>query len=319
MKLGGPQLQHRSVPGFTPEQIPAGATFSKFTPPANTGLGFLDAVSDSDILLFSDPNDLNGDGILDLLYAPLNGFSLSDSQQLQWQTYLGDSIYDASVIATPLSISDRLGSTLIHTWSGNDQIADVGSTGKSTLINTGSGIDTVVYSGASDKYHFAATESGWRVTGGTTPAVNDTLTGVERLRFADKFVAIDLEGNAGEVAKTLGAVFGKDYIANKEYVGIGLYYTDSLHYSYSDLMQLAINARLGPNPSNAQVVDLLYTHVVGTAPDASTRKSFTDLLENHTYTVASLGIMAAETALNQANINLVGLQQSGLAYEPFGG
>src|SRR5688572_24370313 len=32
--LGGPQLQNRSVPGFTPEQIPAGATFSNFTPPA---------------------------------------------------------------------------------------------------------------------------------------------------------------------------------------------------------------------------------------------------------------------------------------------
>lgn len=63
LKLGGPQLQHRSIPGFAPEQIPADATFSKFTPPANTGLGFLDAVSDSDILLFSDPNDLNGDGI----------------------------------------------------------------------------------------------------------------------------------------------------------------------------------------------------------------------------------------------------------------
>jgi CxxC motif-containing protein (DUF1111 family) len=63
LKLGGPQLQHRSIPGFAPEQIPAGATFSKFTPPANTGLGFLDAVSDNDILLFSDPDDLNGDGI----------------------------------------------------------------------------------------------------------------------------------------------------------------------------------------------------------------------------------------------------------------
>jgi CxxC motif-containing protein (DUF1111 family) len=63
LKFGGPQLQHRSVPGFTPEQIPAGATFSKFMPPANTGLGFLDAVSDSDILLFADPDDLNGDGI----------------------------------------------------------------------------------------------------------------------------------------------------------------------------------------------------------------------------------------------------------------
>jgi CxxC motif-containing protein (DUF1111 family) len=60
---GGPQLQNRALPGFVPEQIPAGATFSKFTPPANTGLGFLDLVSDVDLLSMSDPDDLNGDGI----------------------------------------------------------------------------------------------------------------------------------------------------------------------------------------------------------------------------------------------------------------
>ncbi|MGV3631775.1 MAG: di-heme oxidoredictase family protein [Bacteroidota bacterium] len=63
MNQGGPQLQNRALPGFLPEQIPAGATFSKFTPPANTGLGFLDFVSDADILALSDPDDLNGDGI----------------------------------------------------------------------------------------------------------------------------------------------------------------------------------------------------------------------------------------------------------------
>ena len=63
MSMGGPQLQHRAIPGFAPEQIPAGATFSKFTPPANTGLGFLDAVSDADILSWADPFDANGDGV----------------------------------------------------------------------------------------------------------------------------------------------------------------------------------------------------------------------------------------------------------------
>jgi len=52
LHLGGPQLQNRAIPGFQPEQIPAGASFSKFTPPANTGLGLLEAVSDA-----------NGDGI----------------------------------------------------------------------------------------------------------------------------------------------------------------------------------------------------------------------------------------------------------------
>ncbi len=63
MHQGGPQLQHRAIAGFAPEQIPTGATFSSFTPPANTGLGFVDALSDATILSLADENDANGDGI----------------------------------------------------------------------------------------------------------------------------------------------------------------------------------------------------------------------------------------------------------------
>jgi CxxC motif-containing protein (DUF1111 family) len=60
---GGPQLQNRALPGFTPETLPPGTTFSKLTPPANTGLGFLEAVTDGQILANADKDDLNGDGI----------------------------------------------------------------------------------------------------------------------------------------------------------------------------------------------------------------------------------------------------------------
>ena len=63
MVQGGPQLQNRSLPGYKPEQIPVGATSAKFTPPINSGLGFLELVSDADILALADPNDANGDGI----------------------------------------------------------------------------------------------------------------------------------------------------------------------------------------------------------------------------------------------------------------
>jgi CxxC motif-containing protein (DUF1111 family) len=63
LHLGGPQLQNRAIPAFMPEQIPVGATFSKFTPPANTGLGFLDAVPDNTILSMADDRDADGDGI----------------------------------------------------------------------------------------------------------------------------------------------------------------------------------------------------------------------------------------------------------------
>ena len=60
---GGPQLQHRALPGFAPEQIPTGASFAKMLPPANTGLGFLELVPDADLLAMADPDDSNGDGI----------------------------------------------------------------------------------------------------------------------------------------------------------------------------------------------------------------------------------------------------------------
>lgn len=63
LDLGGPQLQHRAIPGFQPETIPAGATSTKLLPPANTGLGFLELIPDSDILELHDPKDLDGDGI----------------------------------------------------------------------------------------------------------------------------------------------------------------------------------------------------------------------------------------------------------------
>lgn len=60
---GGPQLQSKAIPGFLPEQLPQGATSSKLLPPANTGLGFIDAVSDADIIAWEDPTDANSDGI----------------------------------------------------------------------------------------------------------------------------------------------------------------------------------------------------------------------------------------------------------------
>ena len=63
LHMGGPQLQHRAIAGFTPESIPAGATYTAFTPPANTGLGYLEVVTDAELLKWADPHDANGDGI----------------------------------------------------------------------------------------------------------------------------------------------------------------------------------------------------------------------------------------------------------------
>ena len=63
LALGGPQLQHRAIPGYAPETLPAGATSTNLVAPAVTGLGFLDAVSDADLIALADPMDADGDGI----------------------------------------------------------------------------------------------------------------------------------------------------------------------------------------------------------------------------------------------------------------
>lgn len=63
LHLGGPQLQNKAIPGYQPEALPPGVSFTTLLAPAVTGLGFLDAVSDADIIAMADPTDENGDGI----------------------------------------------------------------------------------------------------------------------------------------------------------------------------------------------------------------------------------------------------------------
>ncbi|MCF8148326.1 MAG: M10 family metallopeptidase C-terminal domain-containing protein [Sulfuritalea sp.] len=189
--------------------------------------------------------------------------------------------------------------------------------GGNDVLNGGEGLDTAVWSGLFNQYKLSRNQNGFTVEATTGSEGKDQIQSIERLSFSDQGLALDISANAGITAKVIGAVFGKAALTNKQYVGIGLYYLDELSFNYGNLLQLAINARLGANPSHEQVVDLLYTNVIGQAPDAATRKTYTTLLDNQTYSVASLGVLAADTEYNKANVNLVGLAQTGLGYLPF--
>lgn len=138
------------------------------------------------------------------------------------------------------------------------------------------------------------------------------LSGVERLKFSDTSVALDLDGNAGTAVKILGAVFGKTAASNKEYVGIGLDLLDK-GMSYGTLAGLALNAAKAT--TNDQIVTTLWTHVVGSAPSAGDKAPLIKMLEDG-MTPGALAQLAAETSLNTTNINLVGLAQTGIEYTP---
>ncbi len=223
-----------------------------------------------------------------------------------------------SVNATGNTLANELtGNSAANTLNGgagNDQL--YGEGGNDT-IDGGTGTDVAAFSVARASYVITRTGATIMVQANSGSDGTDTLTNVERLKFSDFSVALDVSGNAGTTAKILGAVFGLESVANKEYAGIGLSLLDG-GMSYLDLMQLAINANLGASASNAEVVTLLYTNVVGTAPPVGDLNYFVGLLDSGAYTVASLGVLAADTTLNIGNINLVGLAASGLEYLPWG-
>ena len=190
----------------------------------------------------------------------------------------------------------------------------------SDSIEGAAGIDLARHAGVRAHFSLAKGGAGWTVTDTSGLEGTDELTGIERLGFTDISVALDLDGNAGTVAKILGAVFGKTAVANQVYAGIGLYYIDG-NMTYESLMQLAIDAhpQLGAGASHRAIVDLLFANVVGRSPTVDEAAPFVDLLVRGDSTVAQLGVMAADTDLNTVNIDLVGLAQQGLAYVPYAG
>lgn len=202
---------------------------------------------------------------------------------------------------------------------GNDSFS--GAAGDD-LLDGGEGLDVVNFSGSAGQYALGRVSiDGWsktapygfllRDTKGSDG--NDMLVDVERIKFSDIRWALDLEGRAGTTVKILGAMFGKDSIHNLQYVGIGLSQLDG-GTTVDALMTLALQARLGTKPSNTDLVNVLYTNVVGVAPNATDLKYFTDLLANGTYTQIGLVGLAADQPLNLANIGYDDLLNFGIGY-----
>ena len=180
------------------------------------------------------------------------------------------------------------------------------------LFDGGLGTDTVVYSGPLVQYTVNKSGSRYIVSEPTGSDGTDYLTNIERLKFKDKFIALDLDGNAGTTAKILGAVFGKESVSNKNFVGIGLSFLDA-GWTYDNLAGLALDA--AGAKSNDQIVSLLWANVIGTKPTATDKAPFITLLENG-MTPGALAHLAADTSFNTTNINLVGLAQTGIEYIP---
>jgi len=261
--------------------------------------------------------------------GPYSSFNPYDVAALNW-IYGGDGLSGALGIGSSGGgrywtgtgngdlITAGSSNDLLKGEAGNDTL--IGGAGNDTIsggadndtIDGGSGTDTVVYAQTRSQYAIGFSAAHFEINNSGSDGL-DTLTSVERLQFSDMSVALDIESHAGSTAKILGIVFGKESVSNKTYAGIGLKYLDE-GMSYQDLLQLALNAKLGNGFSNASEVNLLYQNLVASLPSPTDLNYWTDAITSGLYSQISLAVMAANLDLNANNINLVGLATTGLEY-----
>lgn len=230
---------------------------------------------------------------------------------------------DTFIGATDTAADDENSDT-IDGFAGNDVFYGNGVGKYNDNFYGGDGIDTSVLRGKLSNYTITSGSDLWNsytdkaelkgfyVTDKTGLDGGQSLSGVERLKFSDTSVALDISGNAGTALKILAAVFGKSTVNNKQYVGIGLDLLDK-GMSYDTLAGLALG--VAQATTNDQIVTTLWTNVVGSAPSANDKAPFIKLLQDG-LSAGALAHLAADTSLNTNNINLVGLAQTGIEYTP---
>jgi len=213
-------------------------------------------------------------------------------------------------------ITGGLGGDTVDGGLGNDTLlgdegADilVGGQGNDSIVG-GDGIDTATFSGARANFSVVVGSLGTTVQNTVAGVETDLLSAVERLRFDDRSVALDLSGSADDCAKLIGAALGRNGFANLPIVGVVLAYVDNGGTADSGaalLVQAGIMASLAGGTDDASLMRFVLGNL-GLSNSAG--------LESTLATSGQTAFMqaAVNSAENAANIDLVGLSGRGLEY-----
>ena len=189
--------------------------------------------------------------------------------------------------------------------------------GTGPITGQSGGLNTVAYSGKIASYTISDSASGFTVADSSGAQGTHVLSNIQRLKFADFSLALDMAPtqSGGQAAEILGAAFGTSAVSNTTYAGIAIKLFDS-GQTMAQVAQLAVGTGLMPTSSNSAFVSAVWQNVVGSPIDPGNLATFSGLLNNHTFTEASLLAMAATTSINQTHIGLTGLATHGLEFLP---
>lgn len=183
------------------------------------------------------------------------------------------------------------------------------------FIDGGLGTDTVVYSGPIERYTVNKSGNRYIVSEPTGSDDTDYLTNIERLQFKESKLALDItNGPVAIGARLIGALLGPTFVKDKVLAGIVIGLMDQ-NYSAENVVTLGLATPLylgmAGSSNNVDFVKQVFSNVMGRPPLANELNIYVGMLENGTATQVSLAVMAANTDLNAARIDLVGLIQHG--------
>jgi len=272
----------------------------------------------------------DGSGInINQVAMPVSGSTVFDKQWLANAAYWSGAdemnITLPAQLPTPWLIASGAGSDKLTIKGGGSGLTvDAGSDNDTITLADhghrivgGDGSDTVVMNGAQSA--FTVTRSGDTLTVrvNDTGAI-DTLTGVERLKFTDGLVAMDINGIGGEAYRLYQAAFNR--VPDKSGLGFWIAYMDhgmTLNEAAQQFMASPeFKNMYGTNPTNADFVDKLYHNVLHRAGEPDGVKFWMDYLTTGGGTQAKVLAFFDESPENQAA--LIGTIGNGFSYLPYG-
>jgi len=215
--------------------------------------------------------DLDQDGIVELV-----GFrsTWTDATGTSSTNQFNVFKLSGSALTPSISSTTKIGTELDDVLVGTVAKDVLTGKGGDDTINGRDGIDTVVCAGNRSNYTLTRGASSYTVTDKTGADGTDALTNIERVKFTDGLLALDIAPgqNAGEVYRLYQAAFAR----TPDMPGVK-YHLNDMESKGLPLWQIASNflaspefaSQYGSNPSDTQYINALYKNVLNRIPAAS--------------------------------------------------
>jgi len=184
-------------------------------------------------------------------------------------------------------------------------------------------IDTYTFTGDSTDYTLTYDDGDIIATSNLATNLTFTLHDHERVAFDDKHLAFDtVDSDLGEIIALMTAALGQGDVT-PEYIGAGMYLREELGWSIKDIAAKILTsdeylADAG-DAKNTTFAKHVWKNTFGVDGTYDEIAAVVEVIEKYGYSQADVLMVAADRTELLNQINLVGLQTTGVEYVPFGG